>query len=327
MRRFRPFDASLTFVDRWLWGDRIDEPTDHNVRNAPTILDSQDDPTVPGPQDGPMISYAQNGEDVLLARALKEQTEGCYIDVGATDPGVDSVTKFFYDRGFRGINIEPGQVFDKLALERPRDINLQIALSDRDGERTFYEFPDSDGLSTLSAYVPARTNLPYIERTAVVATLAGICEQHVQGTIDFLKIDVEGHEPEVIAGGDWRRWRPRIVVVESPTLDDGYGPHLEWEPRLLEADYLFAANDGLNRYYVRREDERLLGCFRQPLNVMDNYIPFRFMPPVAATEPARVASPEQNLGPLALSAAKCLQKAIDFARFWRPRRLTDEGAL
>lgn len=327
MRRFRLFDASLTFVERRIGGDRMDEPTVPNVRDDQTISDSQGGPTIPDSQDGPMISYAQNGEDVLLARALKGQTEGFYIDVGANDPVADSVTKFFYDRGFRGINIEPGRVFDKLALERPRDINLQIALSNREGECTFYEFPDSDALSTLSAYVPARTSLPYIERTTVVATLAGICEKHVQGTIDFLKIDVEGHEPEVIAGGDWRRWRPRIVVVESPTLDDGYGPHLEWEPWLLEADYLFAANDGLNRYYVRREDEQLLGCFRQPLNVLDNYIPFRFMQPVPTAQPVQVAPPELNLGPVALFAARCLQKAIDFARFWRPRRLTDNGAI
>ncbi|HUY87288.1 MAG TPA: FkbM family methyltransferase [Pirellulales bacterium] len=303
MRPFRLFDASLRFVERWLWGDRPHEP---EVSHA---------------QDGPMISYAQNGEDVLLARAFKGQTRGFYIDVGANDPVADSVTKFFYDRGFCGINIEPGRVFDKLTLARSRDINLQIALSDREGECTFYEFPDCDGLSTLSAYVPAHQNLPCVERTAVVATLAGVCEKYVQGTIDFLKIDVEGHEPEVIAGGDWRRWRPRIVVVESPTLDDGDGPHLQWEPRLLEADYLFAASDGLNRYYVRREDERLLGCFRRPPNVLDNYVPYRFIQPVQATQP------KGNLGPLALSAARWLQKVIDVAGFWYPRQLTNKGTF
>lgn len=295
MRPLRLFDASLRLVEGRFWGDRPHEPTVSHAKN------------------GPMISYAQNGEDVLLSRALKKQTRGFYIDVGANDPVADSVTKLFYDRGFCGINVEPGRVFDKLAQARSRDINLQIALSDREGECTFYEFPDSDGLSSLSADVRANQNRQCIERTVIVSTLAGVCEKYVHGTIDFLKIDVEGHEPEVIAGGDWRRWRPRIVLVESPTDGDGDGPYRQWEPRLLEADYLFAASDGINRYYVRSEDERLLGCFRRPLNVLDNYVPYRF------------TQPNQNLGPLALFAALWLQKAIDVASFRHSRRQTNKG--
>jgi FkbM family methyltransferase len=278
----------LRYVERCLWGNQQNKPT---------------------------ISYAQNGEDVLLNRAFKGQPDGFYIDVGANDPVAGSVTKLFYDRGFRGINIEPGRVFSRLAQARPRDINLQLALSDREGESTFYEFPESHGLSTLSTQVRAGQNQKCVERTAVIATLAGVCEKYVRGTIDFLKVDVEGHEPEVIAGADWRRWRPRIVLVESPTTADGDGPHRLWEPRLLEADYLFAISDGINRYYVRGEDDRLLACFRQPLNVLDNYVAYHHV------------HRYQDLGPLAISAAHCLQKVIDVAGFWYPRRLTNKGTF
>src|SRR5213592_2165760 len=98
-----------------------------------------------------IVSYAQNGEDVLLDRALRTQPPGFYIDVGANDPVIDSVTKMFYDRGWRGINVEPGAIFARLAAARPRDVNIQMALSDRAGTREFYEFPDAGGLSTLSA--------------------------------------------------------------------------------------------------------------------------------------------------------------------------------
>ncbi|HWB13512.1 MAG TPA: FkbM family methyltransferase [Pirellulales bacterium] len=286
MRAFRLLDAPLRYVERCLWGNRQNRPT---------------------------VSYAQNGEDVLLNRALKGQSDGFYIDVGANDPVAGSVTKLFYDRGFRGINIEPGGVFDKLARARPRDINLRLALSDREGERTFYEFPECDGLSTLSAQVRAGQNRRCVERTAAVATLADVCEKYVRGAVDFLKIDVEGHEREVIAGANWRRWRPRIVLVESPTTAEGDGPHREWEPRLLGADYLYGGSDGINRYYVRREDERLLACFRQPLNVLDDYVAYHHV------------HRYQNLGPLAISAAQCLQKVIDFAGFWYPRQLTHKG--
>ena len=78
------------------------------------------------------ISYAQNLEDVMLYRALKDVHKGFYIDVGAQDPVFDSVTNAFYERGWRGINIEPlQQWFDRLTAYRPDDINLQLAASSR----------------------------------------------------------------------------------------------------------------------------------------------------------------------------------------------------
>ncbi len=76
------------------------------------------------------ISYAQNFEDVMLFRALEGIKKGFYIDVGAQDPVLDSVTKAFYERGWRGINVEPvEQWFKKLVADRPEDFNLQLAVS------------------------------------------------------------------------------------------------------------------------------------------------------------------------------------------------------
>src|SRR5713101_373530 len=73
-------------------------------------------------------SYAQNFEDVMLHRALADVEHGFYVDVGAGDPVIDSVTKAFYDRGWHGINIEPDRgYFAKLKAPRPRDVNLNGA--------------------------------------------------------------------------------------------------------------------------------------------------------------------------------------------------------
>ena len=72
-----------------------------------------------------MISFAQNFEDVMLYRVFRGQPTGFYIDVGAADPTHRSVTRLFYDLGWRGINIEPRQMFfEELQHARPRDINL-----------------------------------------------------------------------------------------------------------------------------------------------------------------------------------------------------------
>ena len=90
-----------------------------------------------------MISYAQNCEDVLLNR-LFPHNDGFYIDVGAHDPTDLSVTKHFYDKAWTGINIEPAPTaFAKFPLERRRDINLNIGVSDRSGDLEFFDFSES----------------------------------------------------------------------------------------------------------------------------------------------------------------------------------------
>jgi hypothetical protein len=100
-------------------------------------------------------SYAQNYEDVMLARAFKGIEKGFYIDVGAQDPVQDSVTKAFYEQGWRGINIEPVMHwFDRLCADRPHDINLQLAVSDHPGMLHLFEVMDS-GLSTTDPEVAA----------------------------------------------------------------------------------------------------------------------------------------------------------------------------
>lgn len=81
-----------------------------------------------------MISYAQNFEDVMLERAFAEIENGFYVDVGAWDPDLDSVTRYFYERGWRGVNIEPNPKYLALLKEkRARDVNLGLAVGAHNG--------------------------------------------------------------------------------------------------------------------------------------------------------------------------------------------------
>lgn len=231
-------------------------------------------------------SYAQNHEDVLLDRAFPRGRKGFYIDVGANDPVENSVTKHFYDLGWHGINIEPAyEPFQRLAAARWRDVNLNVGLSDRPGTLTFHELPpESSGGSTFSATQAEwhrNSGIPSEMRSVEVTTLAAVCEEHVDGTIDFLSVDVEGHERQVLKGGDWRRWRPRIVLVEATQPTTTIPTYEEWEHILLEAEYLFAIFDGLNRFYVRVEDRDLLAALSTPVNVTDDYAPYKHLKPIA----------------------------------------------
>ncbi len=232
----------------------------------------------PHPSQQTMISFAQNREDVLIDRVFRKPT-GFYIDVGAWHPVVKSVTKYFSLAGWRGINIEPeARFFAELVRDRPNDINLPCAVGRTRGTATFHIFP-SPAMSTMSAAQLALLD-PAIrigeQRIQVeVRTLAEICAELVTGEIDFLKIDAEGAEGDIIAGADWQRFRPRLVVVEatkpwSSELNCG-----DWEPGLLSQDYLFQHFDGINRYYLRREDESLAEQLSVPVNTLDFYVPFR----------------------------------------------------
>jgi len=239
-----------------------------------------------GPGAGMTItSYAQNHEDVLLARLFPPGLNGTYIDVGAMDPVLHSVTKLFSDRGWAGINIEPATFpFERLQAGRPRDVNLNVGLSDHEGTLTLYESDPNSGWSTFSADQASQhreSGLTFVERSVPVMTLAQVCQKYVTDTIDFVSIDVEGHERQVLEGGDWRTWRPRVVLVEATEPNTSITTHHQWEHVLLDADYLFAAFDGLNRWYVRAEDERLLAALATPVNVLDDYEPHRFTAQIA----------------------------------------------
>ena len=224
------------------------------------------------------ISFAQNREDILLDRVFNGRTDGFYIDVGACHPVFHSVTKFFYDRGWRGINIEPiPSAFEVLARDRPEDVNLQVGLSNREETLRFHEVPAAVGYSTFSseqAELLRSWGYELIEHTVPVTTLARVCEQYAPGSIDFLKIDVESYEREVLEGSDWIRYRPRVVLIEATRPGTTIPCHEDWEPLLLSNDYLFAAFDGLNRYYVRAEDRELLPILGVPVNIFDDFETF-----------------------------------------------------
>src|SRR5262249_39721214 len=156
-----------------------------------------------------------------------------------------------YDRGWRGINIEPtDEYFKVLSAARNRDVNLQVAVGRSPGECSFFVIPGT-GLSTLNPDIAAqhtKAGWPVHETRRPVMTLAEICRKHAPPDIHFLKIDVECAERDVLSGADFTAYRPWIVVVEA-TRPNSPEPHYEhWEPLLLEARYNFVWFDGLNRF-------------------------------------------------------------------------------
>jgi FkbM family methyltransferase len=221
------------------------------------------------------ISYAQNYENVLLYRALGDIEHGCYIDVGAADPVFDSVTCAFYQRGWRGINLEPSPApFMRLVEVRREDVNLNLASGDVEGTTSFFVVQGADILSTaLPGQREALAGQGYKAKQieVPVRTLAAVLEENAVGTIHFLKIDVEGLERAVLVGADLRRFRPWIILIEATAPTSRLPTHHQWEDLLIAADYRFAWFDGLNRYYVSAEKSELASALQMPPNVFDKF--------------------------------------------------------
>lgn len=199
-----------------------------------------------------VVSYAQNREDVILSGFFAPDKTGFYVDVGAHDPVTDSVTKYFYDRGWTGINIEPlPEYHERLVAARPRDTNLRIAVAEQKGTASLREYTNGTGLSTLSDATKrtlaagdeavART---YRDFTVDTLPLKSIFKSHDVINISFMKVDVEGYEYPVLKSNDWKKYRPEVLCIEADHIVQ------DWRPLLKEAGYEKVFFDGLNEYYV-----------------------------------------------------------------------------
>lgn len=225
-----------------------------------------------------MVSYAENAEDVLLRRAFPGE-HGYYVDIGAYHPTENSVTKHFYDKGWAGINIEPQRHFCQLlAAERPRDVNLEVAVGTQTGHVQLVTYPGLEALGTLSQEVVRehqRLDLTSVAVQVEVLRLESVLEQYVEQPIDFLKIDVEGKEADVLESFDLTRWRPRAFVIEGTFPGTARPTYAAWEHHLYAAGYVRTLFDGLNCFYARSDDERLIELLSVPANIFDQFVPYR----------------------------------------------------
>jgi len=219
------------------------------------------------------ISYAQNFEDVILWRALKHVENGSYVDIGAQDPVVDSVSRAFYEQGWRGVHVEPVPHYaERLRGDRPDEIVLQAALGASDGTVALNIIPDT-GLSTAidataqrhhaAGHETQRVHVPMLTLKSAFSMLEG-------REIHWLKIDVEGFEEQVLRGWDSTQLRPWVLVIEATVPGSAETDYAGWDPIVLAGGYRFVYFDGLNRFYVADEHPELVPAFGAPPNVFDD---------------------------------------------------------
>jgi len=172
-------------------------------------------------------SYSQEGEDLILKRFFEsgKSETGFYVDVGAYHPFRFSNTYFFYKKGWRGINIDatPGcmRLFNKI---RQRDLNLEYAISESKEALPYYMFKDA-ALNTFSKelvdnYIK-NGHILLREEMIKIYPLSKILDDYLdRGTkIDFMSVDAEGFDLQVLKSNDWDKYRPIVILVESLDFD------------------------------------------------------------------------------------------------------------
>lgn len=222
------------------------------------------------------VSFAPNFEDVMLWRALGDISAGFYVDVGATHPDAASVSRGFYERGWSGLNVTPLPRYrSRFEASRLRDTNLAMVLGAAPGADVLQVADDFSVATTdPDAGDALRAQGVALHQMQVsIETLTSLMAAQGQPDIHFLRIDAGGAERRVLAGFDFGRFRPWIVVVRAILPGSNAVTHQDWEPGLLAAGYVFVWFDGLSRFYVCEEHAaRLQRHFTTPPNLFDDFV-------------------------------------------------------
>jgi FkbM family methyltransferase len=220
------------------------------------------------------VSYAQNFEDVILWRALRHVKAGHYIDIGANDPVIDSVSLGFYERGWRGCHVEPMAVYaERLRAARPDETVVQAAIGMAEQDTTLFEFAGT-GMTTARAdyaEVHGQSGFAFVPVAMRTQSLASVFDACPHQAIHWLKIDVEGMERDVVESWGDHPARPWIVVVEmtepnsTVLVDDGVSG------LLADRGYRPVYFDGLNRFFLHQDQADLACHFGPGPNVFDRF--------------------------------------------------------
>ncbi len=202
-------------------------------------------------------TYSQTGEDLILNVLFKGKNDGFYVDIGANDPKKINNTFLFYQRGWSGVNIEPNsRKIDLFKKKRKRDLNLNFGIGTSNGELDFYMF-NADTLSTFSKevaddYIKMGHKILDVKKVEILS-LKFIFDKYLNGkNIDFLSVDTEGNDLDVLKSNDWVKYRPNFLIVETLEYKEDYSAKKLndlYDPYLSDLGYGKIAETYINTIY------------------------------------------------------------------------------
>jgi FkbM family methyltransferase len=228
---------------------------------------------------GPSAIFPYEQERALLQNYFDHMTSGFFVEVGANDPERDSQTWRLEQRGWMGVLVEPLPELAAKLRERRRSRVYQLACSSpRNSAKKMtlrmagLQMAGAHSSLEANFFVPGTRNVGEIEVEA--RTLDEILiDAQAPRPIDFLSIDVEGHEIEVLAGVNLSHWRPRLILIED------HAKNLRIHRALTSRGYRWVRRTGLNGWYVPQDSPERAGLFGNWQFFRKHYlgVPFRRM--------------------------------------------------
>ena len=197
-------------------------------------------------------SYSQRQEDLLIDKVIGGKKKGFYVDIGANDPVRFNNTFRFYQKGWRGINVEPNmRKYMKLNRVRPRDTNIYCGISGSQGKLSFYNFY-TDTLSTFSKkeadnYVKQGFDIESIKNIDTIP-MKDLFRKYKANKIDFLSVDTEGYDLIILQSNDWKKFRPKVICIENVTQNNT-GGESQILRLLINNQYELVVNNVLNSIF------------------------------------------------------------------------------
>lgn len=215
----------------------------------------------------PKVSYAQNGEDLIIDSALKNFhiTNPSYLDIGTYHPVQSNNTYYFYKRGSRGVCIEPNpDLFDVIKRKRPHDVCLNVGIGPKDAKGAEYYVMTAKWLNTFKkeeADLYVAKGSQRIERVIAIplVTMSSIMDTYFPGGLDVLSIDTEGYDLEIVKSFDFKKYRPKIICVETLLQDKNFSARFsnrkitEIRELVLAHGYFYYADTHINSIFVLDE--------------------------------------------------------------------------
>ena len=198
----------------------------------------------------PNIHYGEFGEDIMVNRFFKNKEIGLYIDIGAYHPFKGSLTQKLYKKGWHGVNIDISKTsIDLFKIARPKDININCAIGKVTEETIFFENSKINQQNSL-----IRQNLNQKEVEIKCYELNDILIFNKIEKVDYINIDTEGTELDVLKGLNFQKIKPSLLTIEDNDFDLDSDSKKEKIDYMKNQGYVLINNIGVTMFFFKKED-------------------------------------------------------------------------
>ena len=193
------------------------------------------------------------GEDIFIRRFFKNTRNGFYVDIGCYHPIKGSLTYYLFKKGWNGLNIDLSKVsIDLFKIARPKDYNVNAAITDFDGDTIYYEngiINQQNSLISNDQKKQIKIKAYKLETLLINLNITNV---------DFLNIDVEGNDFKVISNFNFSKFRPKLISIEQNIYNSEELLKLDCHKLLTKNNYFLTSKIGVTCIYIDKKYEKLI---------------------------------------------------------------------